>query len=367
MSFFRRIMQFPILVCIMVLLLSCCRKNPPQRIHKQPETIPTIARLVSPQPGKVFYCGDSVQIVYQLDNLALQIDSVTLYEGKNHAASKTGNPGNISWHTEKCRTGQTTLRFTLYYNDSLEESHNIPVVLLSDITPVDYKYRVVAKYNHDNQAYTQGLIYENGILYESTGLEGKSSVRIVEINTGKPQKYAALAPQYFGEGIALFKDQIYQVTYKSQVGFIYDKNTLNQIRTFDYQIAEGWGLTSNGEFLIMSDGSAQLFFIEPEYFTQVDRIQVFDHKGMIDSLNELEFIKGKILANVYGQTYIVVIDPATGKVTGKIELEALMPEGFKNDYSRVLNGIAYNPTNGHLYLTGKNWPVLYEVELIPAL
>lgn len=367
MHTFRQVIRLSFFIGMIVLLLSCCRKNTPQRIQKEPAT-PSVVRLISPNAGQVYHCGDSVKISYVLQNQSVQIDSLTLFEEKNFAGSRKDNSGSITWHTKNCRTGQTTLRLTFYYNDSLTESHNINVVLLSDVVPINYKYRVIAKYHHDNQAYTQGLIYDNGILYESTGLEGKSSVRIVDIKTGNPLKFSALAPQYFGEGIALFKDQIYQITYKSQVGFIYDKNTLSQIRTFDYQIAEGWGLTSDGKQLIMSDGSSQLFFIEPEYFTQVDRIHVFDNKGMIDALNELEYINGKILANVYGQTYIVVIDPATGKVSGKIEMESLMPEGFKkDDYSTVLNGIAYNKSNGHLYVTGKNWPVLYELELIPSL
>jgi glutamine cyclotransferase len=192
-------------------------------------------------------------------------------------------------------------------------------------------------------------------------------VRIVDLETGKPEKIIHMAPQYFGEGIALFKDQIYQITYRSQVGFVYDKNTLSQIRSFDYQFSEGWGLTANNNYLIMTDGSAQLFYLEPEFFTQVDRIEVFDNKERMDSLNEIEYVNGKILANVYGESFILVIDPQNGKVTGKIELEALMPAGSKGDYNKVLNGIAYNPTNGHLYVTGKNWPVLYELELKPSL
>jgi glutamine cyclotransferase len=241
------------------------------------------------------------------------------------------------------------------------------MVILSDIVPQTYSYRIINKYPHDNQAYTQGLVYDNGVLFESTGLEGKSSVRIVNIKSGKPEKMVNLSSQYFAEGIALFNDKIYQITYRSQVGFVYDKKTLNQIRSFDYQILEGWGLSTDGKFLIMTDGSSQLFFIEPEYFTQVDKVQVFDNKGMIDSLNEIEYINGKLLSNVYGKTFIVIIDPLSGKVIGKLECKDLMPEGSLNDYGKVLNGIAYNPVSGHLYITGKNWPVLYEIELTPAL
>jgi glutaminyl-peptide cyclotransferase len=367
MKSFTHAFRFAFLTLIIIPLLSCCRKDAPQKNNAPSIAQPAVVRLVSPKPDKVIHCGDSVNIVYEQNDTTVTIDSVAVFNGKDPALSAAGNPGNLYWKTNQCKAGQTTLRVVIYFADSLEETHNINIVLLSDIVPVNYKYRVIRKYNHDNQAYTQGLIYDKGILYESTGLEGKSSVRMVNISSGKPEILTALAPQYFGEGIALYKDELYQITYKTQVGFVYNKNTLSQIRTFDYQINEGWGLTTNGNHLIMSDGSSQLFFIEPEYFTQVDKIQVYDHKGMIDSLNELEYINGKVLANVYGQTYIVIIDPETGKVTGKLEMEGLMPPGSKNDYSKVLNGIAWNPATGHLYITGKNWPVLYEVEVTPAL
>jgi glutamine cyclotransferase len=260
-----------------------------------------------------------------------------------------------------------TLKVVVFYNDSLQESHTTNLVILSDIVPRKYAYRVVRQFPHDPEAYTQGLFFENGYLYESTGLEGKSSLRMVNISSGKPEKMVSLGREFFGEGIALFHDQIYQVTYKSQVGFVYDKKTLEQIRSFDYQIREGWGLTTDGKYLVMSDGSSQLYFIEPDFFTQVDRIEVFDNKGMIPSLNELEYFRGKVLANVYGESDIVIIDPLSGKVLGRLDLYKLMPRGSEGDLGKVLNGIAADPQSGHLYVTGKHWPVLYEIELMPSL
>jgi glutamine cyclotransferase len=363
-----RIGSLIVLTSALILSLSCCRKNAPQKsqipAQKNQETI---TKLISPKPNAIITCGDSVKIELAQIKKDIQIDSVTIAAGKKPGVPIPGNADKTYWQSVDSRVGQTTLRVIVYYSDSMLESHNVNIVILSDITPKKYSYRVIKKYHHDDDAYTQGLVFDNGVLYESTGLEGKSSLRIVNIGTGQPEKLVALAPRYFGEGIALFKDQIYQVTYKSQVGFVYDKKTLNQIRSFDYQFREGWGLATDGKNLIMSDGSAQLFFIEPEFFTQVDKIEVFDNKGMIDSLNELEYIRGNVFANVYGQTYIVIIDPLTGKVTGKVELLDLMPEGSQGDYGKVLNGIAYNPRTGRLYVTGKNWPVLYEIELIPPL
>jgi len=352
----------------LIFLLSCCRKNAPQ---KSPDTSgltrQAVTSLTLPKPNTIITCGDSVKIEIAQLHKDIHIDSVAIMTGKKSQVTRTYPPDKIYWSSKGSRVGLTILRVMVYYNDSLLDSHNVSLVILSDIIPKKYSYRIIKQYPHDDQAYTQGLVYDNGVIYESTGLEGKSSLRIVDITTGNPLKLVALAPQYFGEGIALFKDQIYQITYKSQVGFIYDKKTLNLIRSFDYQIREGWGLTTDGQNFIMSDGSAQLYFIEPEFFTQVDKIEVFDNKGMIDSLNEIEYIKGKILANVYGQSYIVIIDPLTGKVSGKAELQNLIPEGSKGDYGKVLNGIAFHPQTGHLYVTGKDWPFLYEIELIPSL
>jgi glutamine cyclotransferase len=368
MKFFTSISFLLFTAFALILSLSCCRKNAPQRSGPQlGQESQTIVKLISPKPNAIIVSGDSVKIELSQEDSTFRIDSVTIAMGKESGKTVAGFPSGLYWPSGNSRVGQITMKVVVYYADSLQESHHVNLVILSDIIPKKYAYRVIRKLPHDDQAYTQGLVYSDGVLYESTGLEGQSSVRIVNISTGKPDKMINLEKQYFGEGIALYKDQIYQITYRSQVGFVYDKKTLSRIRSFDYQIAEGWGLTTDTKNLIMTDGSAQLFFIEPEFFTQVDKIEVFDNKGMIDSLNEIEYIKGKILANVYGQTFIVIIDPVTGKVIGKIELSELMPKGSQGDYGKVLNGIAYDPANGHLFVTGKHWPVLYEIELLPPL
>ena len=356
-----------VLAVSVVLLLSCCRKNAPQNASRISGEKPAITTLISPKEGTIIRCGDSVKIELSQPSQEIRVDSVLVREGKNPGFLVKQNPRRFYWHSGTGKVGQLTLKIMVFYNDSLQESHAASLVVLSDVVPANYTYKVISRFPHDPDAYTQGLVYENGFLYESTGLEGKSSLRIVNISNGKPEKSVPLDKQFFGEGIALFKDQIYQITYRSQVGFVYDKKTLEQIRSFDYQIKEGWGLTTDGNDLVMSDGSSQLYFIEPEYFTQVDRVEVFDNKGMIPSLNELEYIRGKILANVYGESYIVIIDPRSGKALGKLDLHQLIPKGSEGDMSKVLNGIAYNPETGHLYITGKDWPVLYEIMLIPSL
>jgi glutaminyl-peptide cyclotransferase len=356
-----------LLALSVVVLLSCCRQHTPDRTVKDTPDRPAITGIALPKSGAILHSGDSIALELFPPRDGARIDSLVLYAGKEVPVRIQGFPGKCYWHAPKNRVGQLSLKVSVFYNDSLEESHSVSLVVLSDITPRQYTYKVVRQYPHDPDAYIQGLIYEEGMFYESTGLEGKSSIRIVDPATGKARKMVPMPSEYFAEGIALFNDQIYQITYKSQVGFVYDKHTLEQIRSFDYQIREGWGLTTDGKLLVMSDGSSQLYFIEPEFFTQVDKIDVFDNQGMVPSLNELEFINGNILANVYGESYIVCIDPASGKVTGKLDLHALMPKGSEGNMNMVLNGIAYNPANGHLFVTGKDWPVLYEIALTPSL
>ena len=270
----------------------------------------------------------------------------------------------FSYNTINDPTGNNSIVLSVYRSDSTVEVKRIKYILKSDIKPVVYDYRVVKSFPHDDYAYTQGLIYENGYLLESTGQNGRSSIRKVDIASGNPLIIHNLADKYFGEGIAIFNNNVYQLTYKNRKGFIYKKESLDLVREFNYMIAQGWGLTSDDEQLFMSDGSHLIYLIEPEGFTLKGQLEVYDFHGMVKQLNELELIGDKIFANVYGKTRIVVIDSKTGKVTGEFDLKKLMPKGFEENYNKVLNGIAYNPENNHLFVTGKEWPVLYEIELL---
>jgi glutamine cyclotransferase len=353
---------------LILLIASCCNKKTRIKdtaVHTIHET--SIATLVLPREGETFKCGDSIRFKFKInpDSLII-IDSAVITNSKNIQNKFYSGFEKMSWNSSPARVGKNILK-VIFYKKGRKETHTVSVVLISDIIPFEYKYKVINKFPHDNQAFTQGLLYDDGMLYESTGLEGQSTLRIVTIQTGIPIMKINLENQIFAEGIALFNNQIYQLTYKSQIGFIYDKKTLQLIRRFDYPIKEGWGLTSDGNHLIMSDGSAQLYFIEPTYFSQVDQIEVFDNKGMITYLNELEYINGKVLANIWYKNIIVVIDPANGKVTGKLDLDKLIPHEIKQDPNKVLNGIAWNPLTKHILITGKNWPVLYELEIIPPL
>jgi glutamine cyclotransferase len=322
-----------------------------------------IAAIKSPEKDKVFVCGDSIQILLSIRKKNVKIDSIRYYANNEYITTETGDFGSVYWNSENAGVGENNVKTVIFYNNSLKESHAVSFILLSDIVPKTYGYNVINKFPHDENAYTQGLVYDNGFLYEGTGKTGQSSLRKVDIKTGNTVKKIDLDRHIFGEGIVIINDNIYQITYKNQIGFIYDKNTLELIRKFDYLIKEGWGLATDGDKIFMSDGSSHLYLIDFEYFTQIGQIEVFNNKGIVTNLNELEYINGKIFANIYGETKIVIIDPGTGKITGLLNLDNLVPAGYKSDLNKVLNGIAYNYDNNHLYVTGKNWPVLYEIEI----
>jgi glutamine cyclotransferase len=225
-----------------------------------------------------------------------------------------------------------------------------------------YGYRIINTYPHDPGAFTQGLLFSDGRLYESTGLYGQSTLREVDLTTGRILQSYALPPAYFGEGITLFRDEIIQLTWQSGRGFVYDRDNLALRRQFSLA-GEGWGLTHDGQRLILSDGSATLRFLDPDTFAPLGRLQVYDEHGPVRRLNELEYIAGEIYANVWQTDHIARIDPTSGQVTGWIDLAGLLgPTGEPVD---VLNGIAYDPATGHLFVTGKLWPRLFKIELIP--
>jgi glutamine cyclotransferase len=226
-----------------------------------------------------------------------------------------------------------------------------------------YAYNVVNVYPHDEGAFTEGLVFGNGVLYESTGLYGQSALRRVELETGKILQSYALPDQFFGEGITIFGDKIIQLTWQSNKGFVYNKESFDLLKEFSYP-TEGWGITYDGSRLIMSDGTATLYFLDPETFERVWQIDVYD-TGPVTGLNELECVQGEIYANIWKEEKIVVINPQTGQVKAWIDLTGLRNTGNQGS-GNVLNGIAYDAENDRLFVTGKRWPKLFEIELVPS-
>jgi len=230
-------------------------------------------------------------------------------------------------------------------------------------TAATYTYNVVHAYPHDTNAFTEGLAYSNGALYESTGIYGDSTLRRVDLQTGNVEQEAKLPTQFFGEGITLVNDTIIQLTWQEHVGFVYDRNNFTLLRNFTYP-TEGWGLTYDGGRLIMSDGSDKLYFLDPVTYQNTGQVQVRDGAASISNLNELEYVNGGVYANIWRQQKIAVINPQTGQVKAWIDLTGLQGSAALSS-EEVLNGIAYDAGNDRLFVTGKDWPQLFEIELVP--
>jgi glutamine cyclotransferase len=222
--------------------------------------------------------------------------------------------------------------------------------------------RVVRVFPHDPEAFTQGLVYLDGFLYEGTGLNGRSSIRKVRLENGEVLQIRKLDPQYFGEGIAIVGNSLFELTWETEVGFVYDRTSFERTGTFTYK-GEGWGLTYDGRHLIMSDGTSSLRFIDPGTRKEVSRVQVRDAGRPVERLNELEYVKGEVFANVWQAERIARISPKTGQVLGWIDLSGLLNtrEAASVD---VLNGIAYDAQQDRLFVTGKLWPKLFEIKVV---
>ncbi|MDA2919898.1 glutaminyl-peptide cyclotransferase [Desulfobacterota bacterium AH_259_B03_O07] len=226
-----------------------------------------------------------------------------------------------------------------------------------------HTFRVINSFPHDTEAFTQGLVFDQGEFFEGTGLRGRSSLRRVDLRTGDGLVILELSSQFFGEGITTFDGKIAQLTLSSNVGFVYDRASFEKLSEFSYPTA-GWGITYDGENLIMSDGTATIRFLDPQSFEVVRSIEVFGDDGPVTGLNELEFIKGEIYANIFPTEIIVIISSATGKVTGFIDLIGIL-SAEERTANAVTNGIAYDSVNDRLFVTGKLWPKVFEIALVP--
>ncbi|MBN2466960.1 MAG: glutaminyl-peptide cyclotransferase [Deltaproteobacteria bacterium] len=231
--------------------------------------------------------------------------------------------------------------------------------------PLIYSYKVISVYPHDHNAFTQGLVFDNGFLYEGTGRRGQSSVRKICLTTGEVLMGYRLAPRYFGEGITIFKDRLIQLTWQAHQGFVYDKQTLALMRSFTLS-TEGWGLTHDGKSLIVSDGTSTLHYLDPEDFRGIGKIDVYDNNGPVSLLNELEYVKGEIYANIWKTTRIARISPENGRVVGWIDLTGLYSQHDTVYKIDVLNGIAYDVDHDRLFVTGKLWPHLFEIAIMAS-
>ena len=321
--------------------------------------------FLRPKGELTFQSGKAVP--YELkagDSLNIP-DSVVMYVDDQRLAVFAGGHFQGAWDTRGAAVGVHALRAVSYAEGKKLRSKTVHIVLTSDYVPKKMTYEIVKVYPHDRKAYTQGLVYEDGYIYEGTGLRGSSTLRKWELKTGRVVESLNLPPDLFGEGICILGDRIYQLTWTSRIGFVYDKNSFSLIRRLKYS-TQGWGLTTDGTYLIMSDGSNNLYYLDPKYFSVLRRISVYDDHGPVNQLNELEYIDGTIYANVYQTDDIVQIDPACGKVLARINLRGILPRKEYHSDTDVLNGIAWDAQGKRIFVTGKNWPKLFQVRFVPV-
>jgi glutamine cyclotransferase len=351
---------YSIAICsvLLAVLLTSCHNG--QGTETKTKLAQPLVTLVSPAGGSHFKAGDSIKFTISVADSIPAADSVNLFINQTKVKyTKSGK--TLCWISSDSKLGQSSVLIN-YYAKGKKYTCQSVVYLLSGEAPATLKYKIVNVYKHDIDDYTQGLLVHKGILYESAGEYGKSSLRKYTFPGMKLLEKVSTGDQFFAEGLAMYNDTLFQLTWKEQVCFVYSSNELKLQRQIAYPIAEGWGLTYNGKEFIMSDGSSTLYFLNPVTFKETHRVSVCDNKKEIDQLNELEYVNGKVLANVYQTDNIVEIDPATGKVTGILNMTGLLSNSDKGPNTDVLNGIALLP-NGNLLVTGKNWPKLFEIKV----
>lgn len=280
----------------------------------------------------------------------------------------TSNGSSANIDTKNLGVGKHKISALIAFDEKTKTKNSFFEVL-ANVKPSIYTYRIVNSYPHDTDAYTQGLEYYNGFLYETTGKKGKSTLRKVDLKTGKVLQKVSIADEYFGEGMTILNNKIYWLTWQAKKGFVYNLETFEKEKEFTYNKSkEGWGLTNNGKELIKSDGTQKIWFLDPVTLEENKFIQVYTNQYKLDNINELELINGKVYANKYQQNAIVIINPENGIVEGVANLTGLKKEMEKTQklvpQDEVLNGIAYDKENNRLFVTGKNWGKLFEIELI---
>ncbi len=310
--------------------------------------------------GQIYTSGDKIVLQCQADNHQ-SIDSLII--SINHQTFRFGPADTVRIPTGELPMGSHNIGVEARFTNGSKATGRSRVCIKSDIEPEKLTYRIVRKLPHSTRHYTQGLEFDGDPLYEGTGIAGQSAVYKTDFKQLNIVNSINLDNEYFGEGISIMGDKLYQLTWQSYIGFIYNKHTLNKLSSFSYS-TEGWGLTNDGNQLIMSDGSEKIYFIDTATMRETRRIEVYDNHGPVTMLNELEYADSLIYANIYCSDYIVAINPANGKVLKIIDMHNLLNSTTIKQRVDVLNGIARQPNTGKWFVTGKLWPTLFEVEFI---
>lgn len=316
--------------------------------------------FLSPEEGSNITAGKNLTL--KLDAEAGSFDSVQFVVDTTVIGSKTDNV-ELSYSTQGLKFG-THIITARVFNDGKTEDVTTNVVLLPSKAPVKRGFSVVNTFPHDTASFTEGLEYIDGKIFESDGVYGESSLRIADLTTGKVLKKTDLDAKYFGEGMTVVGNKIVMLTYREGVGFVFDKNTLQKQSEFSYQAGrEGWGLCFNGTHILNTDGTNNIYFLNKDTYQKEKTLEVYTTNGAVPQLNELEYIDGKIYANVFTTNLIVVINPETGVVEEEIDLSSLYPDEARDAEGNVLNGIAWDAKGKRLFVTGKKWDKLFEIKI----
>lgn len=357
-----------VLVSLILVWSISCSGKPGNREEKSEEPAAisdsekVTVKIVSPEENTEFRLNDPIGVRLTVEG-SNRADSIVISFDSRKAATIRSEPWEYTIPPAfTVTTGRKSLKVTAWRGGKSAASVTRFMIVYADKAPVRYGYRVIHAYPHDREAFTQGLFYYKGLLYEGTGQETGSSLREVDLQTGKVMRQHNLDASLFGEGITLYNDRIFQVTWENKVGFVYDRATFKVINKVYYP-TQGWGLTTIDNRIVMSDGTNVLYFYEPESFTAISRLEVYDDKKMIDSLNELEYINGEIWANIWMSDEVARIDPVSGKVKGYIDLQGLLSESDRLPETDVLNGIAWDEAGKRIFVTGKRWPKLFEIRI----
>lgn len=294
---------------------------------------------------------------------------LSIINNKNHVLDSIsynldGKTINATSSLKNTKLGKQIIEATVYFNNE-QETVSTNITILNNKAPKIYKYKVLNEYPHDITSYTQGIEFYNDILYESTGQYKESKLRKVDYKTGEIIKNINLSDEYFGEGLTILKNKIYQLTWKEDVGFVYDVDTFEKISSFKYgNSKEGWGFCNDTNTLYKSDGTENIWLLNPKTLIEEDKIQVYTNKGKIIGINEMEWINGNIYANRYQKDGVAIINPKNGAVIGVIDFSSLKKQVTQHQGLDVLNGIAYNPLTETIFVTGKRWDKLFEIEIV---
>jgi glutaminyl-peptide cyclotransferase len=321
---------------------------------------------VSPDAGTTYKAGQPVDIKVNFPKDA-KVDSVVYLVDTTRIGAKKDQTG-ITLKTDSLALGARTITAKVYQPGVAAQDLTTNIVLLPAKAPEELKFTVEKVFPHDTASYTEGLLYQDGVLYESDGGRlteetGQSSLRKADLVTGKVVQKVDVDPKIFAEGIVVIGDKVMQLTYTEKIGYVYDKKTLKLLSTFNNNVGvEGWGMTYDGNKIYMDDSTNRIWFLNKDTYQQTGFVDVYDENGAVNEINELEYIDGLIYANVYNKDVILVIDPKTGAVVKRADMSSLYPKGQRNPEADVLNGIAYDKATKRIFVTGKKWDKLFQVK-----